>query len=167
MPEYVIPLGKSITLSQELEAGKQLTFISSSVDLSVVPDLRLPVDPVPPNPDSELVWFSLDNNVGDVLFRFFIVHRRNTIAFNTKYRNGNWMDDKRVDFPDVHRAFDPDTKDAKVVIQNTEKCYRVFVNGNYLGTWGKFIGGDPVTISYGADAGAPKIFSPTVKVLEE
>ena len=127
----------------------------------------LPTSPVPKDPDGDLIWFTLINNIGDILFRWFIVRRRNTIAFNAKRINEGWMDDKRTDFPDIHRVFGPNAGSAKVTIKNTGPNYQVYVNGNYVGAWGKFAGGDAVTVDYGASEGVAPVFAATVKVIEE
>ena len=115
-----------------------------------------------------MVYFTLLNNVGDILLRIHIMREGNVIDLNCKHINENWGIEKRVEYPDLRRAFGPDFSKATITVKNPGgKYWNVYASGGFLGSYTKTVGGDAERLEYGANEGYKPVFSETVKVTLE
>ena len=153
---------QSIKLPRPLTPGASVTFYSERLDISSSPDTTLEIFP---GGKIDQVWITLLNNIHDIILRIHFRPQQNVVLLNSKLKDGHWQIEQR--FADLRRAFGPDISRAKIVVRNVGKEFLVYINGNFLRSYGKFVGGDAEFVDYGIDDGSTALFADTFKVSME
>jgi len=153
MTSTPVALGKTVKLNPAHTAGKTATIKSDTVELSGGN-----------NQNIDNTAFNLINNLDGVLLHFSIRRQEDTIVLNSRRANGPWETEER--FPSLKRAFGPNFDSAEITIKDLgdDNAYEIFVNGNYLTTYKKRIGGEAGKISYSINSGQSSVLANPIHV---
>ena len=144
----VLQLNQTVALPTSL-SNNQATFVSSTLDLTK-----------PAAFDNTSL--NLLNNLGDFLLHLSFRRFDDDVVLNSRTAAGSWGTE--VHIPGLERTFGPNLTQATVVVKDIGNAWQIFINGNYLNTFNKRIGGDAVKAYYTINAGQDSVFSNPVTV---
>lgn len=146
--------GDKVPLPKPLLANGAVTFTSST--------LSLRKDGSDEGSNIYNVTLSLHNNVGDYILHIAFRPNSDIVVLNTAKAHGAW--EKEIHVSDLFRAFGPDLNKAVISVANSNEAFIIRVNGNFLYSFQKRIGGEAVAVRYQVASGYPSIFDDPIQV---